>query len=267
MLKVINALWLLLLCCTAAANSAPRVITLSPALTELAFAAGITPVGVSSYSDYPPEAGGIQQVASWQGINTERIIGLKPDVVLAWRGGNPQRQVDQLKAFGIRVEWLDATTFSEMIASLLSLKKWSLQPEKAEQEAHRLQQYRDLLQQRYAGLAKKTVFLQFSQQPLFTASRHTLQNEILQLCGGENIFANSRIPWPQVSREQVLIRHPQVIVFVGEPQRVSSVEAFWQPQLSVTAIALKDDWFSRPGPRILLAAQQLCHALHPETAK
>lgn len=76
-------------------NAAPRVITLSPANTELAFAAGITPVGVSSYSDYPPQAQKIEQVSTWQGMNLERIVALKPDLVIAWRGGNAERQVDQ----------------------------------------------------------------------------------------------------------------------------------------------------------------------------
>ena len=64
-------------------NAAPRVITLSPANTELAFAAGITPVGVSSYSEYPPQAQKIEQVSTWQGMNLERIVALKPDLVIA----------------------------------------------------------------------------------------------------------------------------------------------------------------------------------------
>ena len=84
-------------------NAAPRVITLSPANTELAFAAGITPVGVSSYSDYPPQAQKIEQVSTWQGMNLERIVALKPDLVIAWRGGNAERQVDQLASLGIKV--------------------------------------------------------------------------------------------------------------------------------------------------------------------
>lgn len=67
--------------------AAPRVISLSPANTELAFAAGITPVGVSSYSNYPPEAKNIEEVSTWQGMNLERIVALKPDLVIAWRGG------------------------------------------------------------------------------------------------------------------------------------------------------------------------------------
>lgn len=82
-----KALTALLLLAPAWLFAAPRVVTLSPANTELAFAAGITPVGVSSYSDYPPAAAKIEQVASWQGMNLERIVALKPDLVLAWRGG------------------------------------------------------------------------------------------------------------------------------------------------------------------------------------
>ncbi|MEG0533007.1 MAG: ABC transporter substrate-binding protein, partial [Citrobacter sp.] len=76
--------------------AAPRVVSLSPANTELAFAAGITPVGVSSYSNYPPEAQNIEEVSTWQGMNLERIVALKPDSVIAWRGGNAERQVNQL---------------------------------------------------------------------------------------------------------------------------------------------------------------------------
>ncbi len=101
-----------------------------PANTELAFAAGITPVGVSSYSDYPSQAKTIEQVASWQGMNLERIVALKPDVVLAWRGGNAERQVNQLQSLGIHVLWVQTSTIEEIIATLRELAQWSPQPEK-----------------------------------------------------------------------------------------------------------------------------------------
>lgn len=257
-------LFLLLLACFSSLAAAPRVVTLAPSLTELAFAAGITPVGVSAFSDYPPAASRLEQVANWQGINTERILALKPDVVLAWREGNPQRQVDQLAAFGIHVVWIDPASISQIVASLRQLKAWSPAPERADRAADALLQQQQALRQRYAALPKKKVFLQFGQHPLFTASGKTLQNEILQLCGGENIFADSRVAWPQVSREQVLMRKPVAIVAGGDAKQIAQVEAFWRPQLTVTTIAVNDDWFSRPGPRILLAAQQLCSQLHPE---
>lgn len=262
MAKWINTLLLLLMLPVAAlAATAPRVITLAPHLTELAFAAGITPVAVSAYSDYPADARQIEQVANWQGINIERILALKPDVVLAWRGGNPQRQITQLQALGLNIVWIDPQTIDAVIAAIRQLEPWSNNPQLAQQHADRLQARFTALRQRYAQSQRKTVFLQFGLQPLFTTSQATLQNQIVQLCGGDNIFADSQVPWPQVSREQVLMRHPQAIVIAGDAGKITAVKQFWQPQLAVPVVAINDDWFSRAGPRIILAAEQLCAAL------
>ncbi|SUB18323.1 Vitamin B12-binding protein precursor [Pantoea agglomerans] len=126
MAKTLLLCWLLLLSGSLLA-SPPRVITLSPHLTELAFAAGITPIAVSAWSDYPPQAKQIEQVANWQGIKAERILQLKPDLVLAWRGGNPQRQIDQLQQLGVPVKWIDPLTLDEMFTALADLGHWSPQ--------------------------------------------------------------------------------------------------------------------------------------------
>lgn len=262
-------LWLLglLLLSSSLWAAPPRVITLAPHLTELAFAAGITPVAVSAFSDYPPAANALEQVANWQGIKVERILALQPDVVLAWRGGNPQRQIEQLQRLGIHILWIDPVNIDGMIATLRALGQWSPQPALAQQNADKLQQQKHDLQQRYSQLPAIPLFLQFGQQPLFTAARSTLQNEILSLCGGRNIFADSQVAWPQVSREQVLARQPQAIVIAGDRTQASSVAQFWQPQLPVPVIAIHDDWLSRPGPRLLLAARQLCAALHPDAVQ
>ncbi|ORM66738.1 vitamin B12 ABC transporter substrate-binding protein BtuF [Pantoea rwandensis] len=243
--------------------AAPRVITLAPHLTELAFAAGITPVAVSAYSDYPAQAKTLEQVANWQGIKVERILLLKPDVVLAWRGGNPQRQIEQLQRLGIKVEWIDPQTLDQMIDALAALQHWSPQPQQAVTAAQALRAQEENLRKRYQQQTPTPLFLQFGQQPLFTAARNTLQNEVITLCGGKNIFADSSVSWPQVSREQVLARHPQAIVIGGDQHQAANIAAFWQPQLAVPVIAINDDWLSRPGPRMLLAAKQLCEDLHP----
>lgn len=241
--------------------AAPRVITLSPANTELAFAAGITPVGVSSFSDYPPQAAQIEHVASWQGINLERIVALKPDVVLAWRGGNAERQVNQLASLGIQVLWVDTRRIEQIADMLRQLAAWSPEPQKAHLAAQSLLQDYDALKTRYAQTHKKRVFLQFGTNPLFTSNNDSIQNEVLRLCGGENVFADSRVPWPQISREQVLARHPQVIVTAGDSNDAAHVKQFWGDQLTIPVIVLNTDWFERASPRIILAAKQLCSAL------
>lgn len=240
--------------------AAPRVITLSPSNTELAFAAGITPVGVSSHSDYPPQAAGIEQVASWQGMNLERIVALQPDLILAWRGGNAERQVNQLSALGLKVLWVNTATIEEIIATLRQLAQWSPQPEKARASAQRMQDDYDALKARYAHTPKTRLSAVWQQSP-FTSSRGSIQDQVLTLCGGDNIFASSPVPWPQVSREQVLARQPQAIVIAGDASRLPEVERYWHNQLKISLIAVDGDWFERASPRIILAAKQLCEAL------
>jgi len=256
-----RALAALLLLIPAWLFAAPRVITLSPANTELAFAAGIIPVGVSSYSDYPPQAKSIEQVATWQGMNLERIVALKPDVVLAWRGGNAERQVNQLTRFGIKVLWIDAATIEQVAETLRQLAAYSPHPEQAQNAAQSLLNEYVALKSRYSDVPKKRVFLQFGSHPLFTSASGTIQDQVLALCGGENIFASSRVPWPQVSREQVLARNPQAVVIAGEADEIPKVQAFWNKQLKIQVIPLNSDWFERASPRIILAAKQLCTAL------
>lgn len=240
--------------------TAERVISLSPSTTELAYAAGLGDklIAVSAYSDYPEAAKRLEQVASWQGVNVERILALKPDLILAWRGGNPQRPLDQLADFGIPIFYSDPVNIDQIAGDLDKLAQYSPHPEQAHQAAEQLRQQISALRARHARNQPKRTFLQFGTQPLFTSSGHTLQSEIVSLCGGENIFANSRVPWPQVSREQVITRKPQVIVVSGTQSQTDNVTAFWQPQLTVPVIALNEDWFNRASPRILLAAQQLC---------
>ena len=84
---------------------------------------------------------------------------------------------------------------------------------------------------------------------------------MLTLCGGDNIFASSPVPWPQVSREQVLARQPQAIVIAGDARQLPEVERYWHNQLKISLIAVDGDWFERASPRIILAAKQLCTAL------
>ncbi|RRO06178.1 vitamin B12 ABC transporter substrate-binding protein BtuF [Pectobacterium aquaticum] len=254
-----------LLLCSAAYAIPQRVISLAPHATEMAYAAGMGEqlIAVSAWSDYPPEAKKLEQVASWQGINLERILALKPDLILAWREGNPQRPLEQLTNFSIPIVYLDAKTLDDIPASLRQLATYSRHPEQAERAATDFQQ--EIGELRHSGKAPHAapvrVFIQFGTQPLFTSSQATLQSQIVSLCGAENVFSDSPVPWPQVSREQVLRRQPQAIIVGGAPERISNVQAFWQPQLAAPVITVNEDWFSRSGPRLLLAAQQICSQL------
>ncbi|MBI6549446.1 vitamin B12 ABC transporter substrate-binding protein BtuF [Xenorhabdus lircayensis] len=244
--------------------AASRVISLAPSTTELAYAAGLGDqlIAVSAYSDYPEAAKKLEQVADWQGINVERIIALKPDLILAWRGGNPQRPLEQLAALGIPIFYSDVKKVEDVAIDLERLAAYSPHPDMAKKSATDIRQKFNQLKQAHANPHPKPVFLQFGMNPIFTSSNHTIQSEIVSICGGRNIFADSPVPWPQVNREQVLTRKPEVIVMGGTEEQKQRVADFWQPQMNIRIIVLNDDWFSRAGPRIVLAAGQLCNQLN-----
>ncbi|MDN0119315.1 vitamin B12 ABC transporter substrate-binding protein BtuF [Yersinia frederiksenii] len=245
------------------AMAVERIISLSPSTTELAYAAGLGDklIAVSAYSDYPEAAKKLEHVASWQGVNVERILALKPDLILAWRGGNPQRPLEQLASFGIPIFYSDPVNINQIADDLDKLAQYSPHPEQAHQAAEQLRLQVAELRSHNTRSQPLRTFLQFGTQPLFTSSAHTLQSEVISLCGGANIFAHSRVPWPQVSREQVIIRKPQVIVVSGDGSQTENINTFWRPQLAVPVIALNEDWFNRAGPRIVLAAKQLCQQM------
>ncbi|MCS5989367.1 vitamin B12 ABC transporter substrate-binding protein BtuF [Klebsiella variicola subsp. variicola] len=220
------ALAALLLLAPAWLLAAPRVVTLSPPIPNWPLPPGSRRSASAAIPIIRRRPKTIEQVASWQGMNLERIVALKPEVVLAWRGGNAERQVNQLQSLGIHVLWVQTSTIEEIIATLRQLAQWSPQPEKAQQAAQAMQQEYDTLKARYANAPKKRVFLQFGSAPLFTSGPGSIQDQVLGLCGGENIFATSRVPWPQVSREQVLARQPQAIVVTGDASRIAEAQRF-----------------------------------------
>ncbi|MGL4861421.1 MAG: vitamin B12 ABC transporter substrate-binding protein BtuF [Enterobacteriaceae bacterium] len=243
--------------------AAPRVVTLAPHLTEMAYAAGMGQqlLAVSDYSDYPAEAHKLPVVASWQGINVERILSLKPDLVLASRESNPQRPVEMLHNLGIQILYIDNQTLTDIPANLEKLAQYSAHPQQATAAARGFRDNLRQLQTQYRALPEQKVFIQLGMHPLLTASSHTLQNQVVSLCHGHNIFADSAVPWPQVGREQIVQRKPAAIVIAGDQKLSATTKAFWQKLLPVPVLTLPEDEFSRPGPRILQAAEILCQQL------
>lgn len=244
----------------AAASPPPRVITLAPHLTELAYRAGITPVAVSDHSDYPPAARTQERVASWQTLNVERILALQPDVVLAWQG-NADTALAQLRRQGIRVELIDPTTPEQIAAALDTLARFSPHPQQAQQAAAQLRRQFAELRRTSSNVPPLRAFVQVGVRPLFTTAAGTLQHALLTLCGAQNIFADSPVRWPQVSLEQVLLRRPDVIIVSLAPRQAHDASRYWATHLNAPVITLNPDWFNRAGPRSVLAARSLCQQL------
>ncbi len=159
------------------------LIPLSPANTELAFAAGITPVGVSSYSDYPPEAQkNMNRSLPRQGNESGTHCGAEAGFIVA-----PARQVAERRVkptdviLGIKVAWVDAVSIEQIADTLRQLAARSPQPEKAQQAAQTATS--TPRQRRVCRVkAKKRVFLQFGMNPPFTSGKGFIQHQVLTTC-------------------------------------------------------------------------------------
>lgn len=251
-------------------SPAQRIISLSPHITEMLFSigAGDAIVGVVEYSDYPEAARKLPRVGRHNSLDLERIISLHPDIVIAWQSGNPIHQVEQLRKLGLKVYYSEPRHLESIAATLRQFGILTGKVEQSEAAADRfMQRYHKLLQD-YRNRKPVTVFYQTWDQPLMTLNGEHIVNEVIELCGGKNIFADLHILSPTVTKEAVIAANPQVIVATSIvdstgtelPQALSQ----WQQWPSIPAVqygnlfVIHPDIIHRYTLRILEGVETLC---------
>ncbi|MDN7806660.1 cobalamin-binding protein [Burkholderia gladioli] len=259
--------------------SAParRVISVAPHATELLYAAGggTAMVGAVSYSDYPEAARALPRVGDNRSLDLERIVALKPDLIVVWRHGNADRQTAQLAALGIPLYFSEPKRLDEVAVSLDKLGRLLGTRAQADRAAADYRQRIAALRARYAARPPVTVFLQIWDRPLTTLNGAQIVSDVLRLCGGRNVFAALQPVAPTVSDEAVLAADPEAIVATAQGATASdaslpSLER-WRRWPSLAAVARSNlfavdgDWLTRPTPRLALGAEQVCRDL--ETAR
>ena len=248
---------------------ARRIISLAPHLTELLFAAGAggQVVGTVEYSDYPRAAQAIARIGDSAQLDLERILALKPDLVVVWQNGNAQRQLEKLLHLGIPVYYNETHRLTDIARAIDQLGRLAGTEAVAHPAARAFLGRAAELRARYAGRPPVTVFFQIWEQPLLTVNGEHLISDVISLCGGQNVFAGLKPLTPEVSAEAVLAADPEAIVGVtaeaGQPEDVSR----WKPWPRLRAVArgnlftLGSDTISRNTPRILEGARELCERL------
>jgi iron complex transport system substrate-binding protein len=217
-------------------ESAKRIVTLAPFLTELVFTAGAgnRVVGVSAYSDFPPEAKKLPQVSSALSWSLEEIAALKPDLVLAWRDNMRVEDVSRLGAFGIAVYVADARNFEDVPRALKSIGTLTGRDTSAAIEAYQQQLAR--LRAQYGAKPRVTALLEIWHSPLTTIAGRHFMNEALEICGARNVFSDLAGVAPVVSWEEVLLRDPDVIVGISSATGERDFRANWADRATLRAV-------------------------------
>jgi len=261
--------WLAAALCSLAAGAAPapRIVSLAPHLTEIAYAAGAgaSLVGTVEYSDYPEAARALPRVGDGWRVDFERVLALRPDVVLAWSSGTPRATIERLQALRLRVVEVPTYRLADVPAALRRVGDLAGTRADAEPVAARFEADVRRLRQQHAGARPLAVFVQIDDEPLFTVSGRHVISEVVELCGGRNVFADLPQIAPQIDVEAVLARDPQVILSTDDT--IADPRAQWRrwPQLAAvrngTIYALPSDTVARASPRLVDGVKAVCDAL------
>ncbi|MDX1589807.1 MAG: cobalamin-binding protein [Oleiphilaceae bacterium] len=252
---------------------AQRIIPLSPGATELVYSAGAGDRVIAgvSYSDYPPEAKELPSVGSHTRLDMEKLLSLRPDLLIVWATGNPREQTDRLEELGLTLYFTEATNFEQIASNIERLSELSGTQGEGHGEAQRFREGIDTLRRQYRDADTVPVFYQVWDEPLMTINREHFIHEVITLCRGDNVFADLSRRVPRIGKESVLEADPEAIVAGGMGEENRDWLEDWKAFSNLTAVKRDNLFFvppsliQRPTTRLLKGARALCQ--HLETAR
>lgn len=250
-------------------RAARRVVSLAPHVTEALFevGAGDALVATTGYSDYPAAAARLPRVGGLAGIDLEAVVAMKPDLVIAWSSGTSRVQLDQLERLGIPLFRSEPHTLDDVANTLERFGVLTGHVESADAAAGRFRLRTVALRTTYAQRTPVRVFFQIWNEPLMTIGGTQLISQVIELCGGRNVFASLKTLAPVVDVEAVIRADPEIIVTTATKADHDAEIATWQRWIGVTAVRksrylfLDPDTITRQSSRILIGADRLCRAI------
>jgi iron complex transport system substrate-binding protein len=248
---------------------AQRIVSLSPHITEILFAAGAGDriVGTVDYSDYPPAARRVTRIGGYENPDVEAIVALKPDLVIGWQSGNSPRDLEPLKRLGVPLFWSEPVRIDDVAGNLEQFGELSGTSSVAAPAAAAYRARLAELRRRYSGGAPVRTFYEIWNEPPTTVGGQQIIGSAIRLCGGVNIFDHLTAKAPVVSIEAVLAADPEVIVASGPDSGRPEWLDGWRRWPQLTA-ATRDNLFTIPPeliqrhtPRLLDGTEQLCRDL------
>jgi len=251
------------------ATPALRIVALAPSITEMVFAAGAGAqlAAVPRFSDFPPQAAALPQIGDASSLDAERILALKPDLVIGWKSGNRAADLARLERLGLNLFVIEPVALDDVPRALRTIGVLAGTSPAAEVTARGFETQVQAMRARYAGAARVRVFYEIWHQPLMTVNDRHMISDVMRLCGGENIFGGLPVLTPVVSLEDVMARKPQVVLGGGSSMSGDELAMLWRAQARLTGLRdlpvlrVDPDAIQRQTPRVLLGVDEVCRHL------
>ncbi len=248
---------------------AQRVVSTAPHVSEMLFAigAGEKIVGAAEFSNYPEAAKTIPRIGSHNKLSLEKIIALQPDLIVAWKTGNPKSDLVKLKELGLPVFISEPRNLGDIASNLNRLGALTGFTESAAVAANDFVARVQSVIEANRNKKPVRVFYQVWEEPLMTLSGDHLVSKIIEHCGGENIFAPLNIIAPPVSIESVLQANPDVIIAGDVPGGEGEWKHYWRrwPQLKAVAngqlYSIPAELIVQHTPRLVKGMEMMCAIL------
>jgi iron complex transport system substrate-binding protein len=262
--------------------SACRIISMTPSVTESLFALGCGDrvVAVTDFCSYPPEAAEKERLGGFFNPNLERLLVLKPDLIIVQ--GAALKIAEFCKKENIPLCQVEMSDIARIFYDIEMLGDKLSYSASAQQLCEKMRKSLEEVKERVAGLKRPRVFFSVSRiqggmTGLTTVGGDTYLSNLIEVAGGENIFADLKQPYPQVSKETLLKRGPEIIIETRSSEELSEKQreerlSVWRSLVNLPAVEtnriyfVPEDPVLKPGPRIGQSALLLAEIIHPESA-
>ena len=255
-------------------NSAKRIISLAPSITEILFALGLNEeiAGVTDFCDYPEAASNKPRIGGFIDPSIEKIVSLNPELIIGTRDGNRMETIHRLNDLGFSVYVVNTKGFDGVIKTIKNIGEVVGRVNQSREITKKIMINKDDVVTRTRSLRKPKVFFQVGYAPIVTVGKDTLADDLIRLAGGRSISENESLNYPTYSIENILSKAPEIIIVSSMNSKTDylNLVKMWQNWKSIPAVKKKaiyvvdSNLVDRPTPRIVEGLEALAKMIHPE---
>ncbi|HMK52476.1 MAG TPA: cobalamin-binding protein [Thermodesulfobacteriota bacterium] len=253
---------------------AKRIVSLAPSITEILFALGLDEqvAAITNFCDYPEAVLKKPRIGGFVNPDIEKIVSLKPDLIIGIRDGNRMDTVDRLNDFGLPAYLIDPKGFDGVMQTIKNIGDVVGREKESRKMVKEMVKKTENIITLTQSLSRPKVFFQLGDAPMVTVGKGTLANDLIRLAGGRSISENEPTSYPVYSIETVLLKAPEIIIMTSMDSKKNTPQLIkkWESWKSIPAVRMSmiyvidSNLVDRPTPRIVEGLEALVRIIHPE---